>query len=79
MFVLVSLGLSIFNSDMFKNFFGPGSQAFESLRKRMEYNYRYALDGRDDQLGTDYQGGHPSYVVPSESQTRFFSPISKYP
>jgi cystathionine beta-lyase/cystathionine gamma-synthase len=77
LFVVVSLGLAVFNSRPFKELFGPNSSAFEAVRKRMEYNYRYTQDGREDTLGSEYSGFHDSYV--NGGSTHFFSPQSAYP
>lgn len=81
--VVVSLGLTVFKSDVFKKMFGENSGMFESLRKRMEYNYRYTQDtekGKTEDNFSSYSSpSHDSYVSANGTETHFFSPKQKYP
>ncbi len=78
LFVVVSLGFTVFNSEAFKKLFGPNAEAFTKLRKRMEYNYRYTQTGAEDTLGSNYSGRHDSYISASSEKTHFFAPMEAY-
>ena len=86
--VIATLSYALFNSDRFKEYFGPDSQVFAMIAKKTEWNYRYA--GMDDKPEPDYVNGfnpnynqslHPSYFWNSGAgvNTRFFVPLEEYP
>lgn len=76
--VVTSMALAVYKSSFFKKMFGENSSMFDALRKRMEYNYRYTQDGREDTMGMDYGGQHASYYAPSGSASHYFMPKTKY-
>ncbi|TDJ05741.1 MAG: hypothetical protein E2O68_06065 [Deltaproteobacteria bacterium] len=80
--VVVSLSMTVFKSDAFKNFMGPDSVYFETLRKRFEYTYRYGsppITGTEEGDSNAYSSRHDSYYNSTRGQTRFFTPAEPYP
>lgn len=80
--VMVSLGMTVFKSDVFKNFMGPDSVYFETLRKRFEYTYRFGsppIPGTDAGDSDGYSTRHDNYYNSNAGQTRFFTPAESYP
>lgn len=75
--VLVTIGTTVFNSQPFLKLFGPDSQVFDILRRKVEYSYRYGSDGIDVD-SSNYSGDHKTYVLES-GEGRFFTPIETYP
>lgn len=83
--VLSSLGVSLYNNKKFKDFVGGDKGFFLTLRKGIEYSYRYGRPftvdvDSEDALNFNYQSNkHDSYFNPNESKSRFFSGTTAYP
>ncbi|WP_196801756.1 hypothetical protein [Bacteriovorax sp. BSW11_IV] len=75
--VLVTLGMTIFRSQPFLKLFGPNSQVFDILRRKVEYSYRHGVDGVNLNVN-GYAGAHDTYDLES-GEKRFFTPIKTYP
>lgn len=81
--ILSALAFSVFNNRRFKEFMA-GKGFFESIRRGMEYSYRY---GRELKVGVDYDRAmdfnyttrdHDTYFNNEEVKSRFFAPADKY-
>ncbi len=83
--VLSSLAFSVFNNRRFKDFLGGEKGFFLSLRKGIEYSYRYgramsADEDVEDALSFEYQTNkHDTYFNPKENKSHFFGGTSAYP
>lgn len=75
--VVMTIMITIMNSDYFKSLLGPESQVFEVMRQTMEYTYRHGRFGTKGVGEDNYDGTHESYYDGSNS--RFFSPQVEYP
>lgn len=75
--VLVTIGITIFKSQPFLKLFGPDSQVFDILKRKVEYSYRHGSDGIDADT-SNYNGDHKTYVLES-GDARFFTPKKTYP
>lgn len=81
--VLSALAFTVFNNRRIKEFMA-GKGFLESIRKGMEYSYRY---GRELKTASDYERGatfeyasraHDSYYNSEKDETRFFTGVIKY-
>ncbi len=83
--VLSSLSFSLFNNRRFKEFLGGDKGFFLTLRKGIEYSYRYGRPlspdvDTDAALSFEYQNNkHDTYFNPKENKSRFFGGINAYP
>lgn len=82
--VLSSIAFSVYNNKRFKDFVGGKQGFFVSLRKGMEYSYRYGrqLDKTVDyDQAMNFQYGsnqHAGYFNSELNQTRFFTGTTPY-
>jgi len=83
--VLSSLAFAVFNNRRFKDFMGGEKGFFLSLRKGIEYSYRYGRPVSPDEdvdasLSYEYQSKeHDTYYNKKETKSRFFGGITAYP
>lgn len=75
--VVLAVGIALFRSERFRAFLGPQSGIFAEIRTYMEYTYRHgsAFKGQSDE--SNYENVHDTYI--KRRETRFFSPLEKYP
>ena len=82
--VLSSLGYTFYNNKRFKDFIRGDVGLFATIRKKMEYSYRY---GRDLNADVDYDQAmdfryltnkHDTYYDPNGNQSRFFTGLAPY-
>lgn len=82
--VLSSIVFGVLNNKKFKELVNGNQGLFDSLRKRMEYSYRYGrqLDSEvnhDEAMEFSYQTNkHDTYFNKKENQSRFFSGLEPY-
>ncbi len=83
--VLSSLSFALYNSTRFKSFIKGDVGFFDSIRKRMEYSYRY---GRELNADVEYDSAmefsygdnkHDTYYNKQENSSRFFAGQDAYP
>ncbi len=77
--VVMTLTMSVFKSQAFKEFFGENSSFFEAIIKKIEYSYRYGTEFNE----AGYQLPHPSAGAGNPNffdgaNSRFFAPTTKY-
>jgi len=79
LFVVMSLILTLVNSNVFQQIMGPDSFFFEKLKLQQEYTYRHThLSNLPNEA--DYSGGaHHSYMNPESGVSRFYSTMEEYP
>ena len=78
--VIASLAVTVFNSQAFKNIFGPESSFFTIMQNRVQFTYRHGLEGESDSDNFNYGDGtsHFSYFSQEENGSRFFLPLEGY-
>ncbi len=74
--VVISLVVTVVNSDAFKDLLGPDSNVFKKLKDKIEYTYRRGGYGVKDTTTTAYGGDHDSYY---DGKSKFFMPTGEYP
>lgn len=73
--VVITLVLTVLNSEAFKKLLGADSSVFDGFRKRIQYTYRHGVNGINENV--NYGGGqHDTYY---NGKTRFFVPGAEYP
>ena len=82
MALITTVILGLLNSAPFQKIFGEDSEYFDQLGDMIEFSYRHAYLGDDDERRNDnynYGGAidHQSYKL--EGTTRFFVPLEPYP
>lgn len=78
MAVIVTLVGSLTKSDKFQEIFGSDSMLIDAYKAQMEYSYRHGLNGREHFREPNYSNS-PHDTFSSGGNTRFFSPMDKYP
>lgn len=82
--VLVSLSFVVLNNAAFKDFIAGNSGLFLTIRKGVEYSYRYGIPANSD---TDFEGArdfdlqtneHALYYNSKEGASRFFTGPDPY-
>lgn len=78
--VVASLATTVFKSDAFKELFGEDSSFFATVKKRVQFTYRHAIEDEKETDEYNYDQGtkHYSYYNEEESRTRFFLPLAEY-
>jgi hypothetical protein len=71
--VLISLSISILNSEALRNLIGPNSAFFETIERYLEFSYRHGVPGSPVTDDSNYQTDHKSY-----RGGRFFAPNKSY-
>ncbi len=80
--VVMSLFVSVFNSNRFQAFFGEDSDFFNAIARKMKQDYRYATNvSFADDVDPAPVANHPSFSQPDGSSSRFFgyAPGQDYP
>ena len=79
--VVVSLVITILNSDIVKSYIGKDSQVMANMRKNLEYSYRHGLGraGSTEEDNFDYSGNHNTYYNNQVGKTHFFGLKEEYP
>ena len=84
--VLSSLSFALYNSTRFKSFIKGDVGFFDSIRKRMEYSYRYGRELNGDVVDYDSamefsygDNKHDTYYNQQENSSRFFAGQDAYP
>ena len=70
--VVISIVSVVFNSDLFKGYFGDGGQLAQAFRGKIEYTYTHAINGKEFFRRPNYES-HDSY------NGRFFAAQEVYP
>lgn len=73
------LGVSIFQNDRFRKFFGSDSEFFSEMRYRIEYSYRHGREGKSSDDTSSYANFHELFYNKDDGISRFFSGDSEYP
>lgn len=70
--VVVTFMSTLWNSQAFRDFFGPDSNFFKGIAEKVRVNYHFAATVATDTALVDSPiANHPSYVLNGE--TRFFT------
>lgn len=69
--VVVSLGMGVYNSATFQQFFGEDSGFFDLIKKQMEISYTYGQLDITNPI-PDYKGNHEGFFNADENQSRFW-------
>jgi hypothetical protein len=76
--VIVFVVNAVFQSNLFKDFFGTNGKFAKSFRAETEFSYRHTLRGREFYSTPNYNGTHKSYIHQGAT-TRFFGAMDAYP
>ena len=68
--VIVSISLSIINSDRFKELIGKDAQVFKNIRDQFNFSYRHGLAGSSEDDPSSYSGTHETYFNREEGRSR---------
>ena len=77
--VIAALMTSVLRSDAFQNALGEDSQIFAALYGQMEYGYRHASIGSDDQTPPPPARSFDHHSYNRDGGARFFIPRTAYP
>jgi hypothetical protein len=69
--VLVVVGLTLFKSRAFTDFFGPNSAFFQQLKDKHEFTYRHTVSGKNTEDNSNLNNFHESYIDTNRNATRF--------
>jgi hypothetical protein len=75
--VVVAVGLGIFKSQLFRDYFGEEGSFVSAYRSELEYSYKFGVGGRGSTEVNYSSPNHPSFR--SQGQTRFFGARDEYP
>lgn len=77
--VVISLIYTVINLRMFKELLGDGGKFAVTMKNEMEWNYRFASQGREPFTTISYPGAaHPAYFNTAKGMTHFIGPRDPY-
>ena len=77
--VVISLIVTITNMPRFKALLGEGGSFAVAMKNEMEWNYRFASQGREPFSTITYPNAfHPSYYNSAKGSTHFIGPVDPY-
>lgn len=77
--VVISLIYTVTNMPRFKALLGEGGSFAVAMKNEMEWNYRFASQGREPFSTITYPNAfHPAYYNATRNATHFIGPIKPY-
>ncbi len=77
--VVISLIVTVTNMPRFKALLGEGGSFATTMKNEMEWNYRFASQGRSTGTVITYPNArHPTYFNSERNTTHFIGPIRPY-